>query len=225
MSQRPKPKAVVFDLDGLMFNTEELYEHVGAELLGRRGYTFEPDLMDAMMGRPNEIALRLMIDWHALDCTVEQLAAESDACFATLLQERLDVMPGLLDLLGRLEAAALPKAIATSSGRQFATHVLGRFQLEPRFHFVLTCEDIQNGKPHPEIYLLAARRLGVEPCELLVLEDSHNGCRAAIAAGAVAVAVPSGQSHRHDFTGAALVAETLADPRLLALLQLNASAA
>ena len=79
---------------------------------------------------------------------------------------------------------------------------------------------MRQGKPHPEIYLLAARRFGVAPGELLVLEDSQNGCRAAVAAGAVAVAVPAGHSRRHDFTGAALVADTLADPRLLALLQL-----
>ena len=211
----------MFDLDGLMFNTEELYEHVGAEILRRRGRTFEPELMDAMMGRPADVALRLMIDHHALDCTVDELAIESDECFATLLDARLEVMPGLLELLAALETTGVPKAIATSSGRQFADDVLGRFALAPRFEFVLTCEDITEGKPHPEIYLLAARRLALEPRELLVLEDSQNGCRAAVASGAAAVAVPAGHSRRHDFSGVALVADHLADPRLWALLGLE----
>jgi HAD superfamily hydrolase (TIGR01509 family) len=163
-----------------------------------------------------------MIDWHALDDTVERLAAETDEIFATLLDERLDVMPGFWNLIARLESAGVPKAIATSSGPAFVSDVLGRFDLARRFDFVLTCQEVEHGKPHPEIYLLAARRFGVAPGQMLVLEDSQNGCRAAVAAGAVAGAVPAGHSRRHDFTGAALVAETLADPRLVSLFELPA---
>jgi HAD superfamily hydrolase (TIGR01509 family) len=214
------PRAVVFDLDGLMFNTEELYQDVGAELLRRRGKTFEADLLDAMMGCPARVALQRMIDWHQLDATVAQLAAETDELFDTVLDERLDVMPGLLDLLNRLELAGLPRAIATSSGPAFVRKVLAKFDLERRFEFVLTCDDVTHGKPHPEIYLLAASRFARRPHELLVLEDSQNGCSAAVAAGATTVAVPGGHSLRHDFAGAALVANSLADPRSLALLGL-----
>src|SRR6185295_13669688 len=125
-----------------------------------------------------------------------------------------EFMPGLSDLLAALEAAGMPKAIATSSGPRFVRDVLSRFELEPRFQFILTCDDIVEGKPHPEIYLKAAQRFGIRSAEMLVLEDSQNGCRAAVASGAFAVAVPAGHSAGHDFTGAALVAETLADPRL-----------
>jgi HAD superfamily hydrolase (TIGR01509 family) len=221
MPDLPKPKAVVFDLDGLMFNTEDLYQEAGSEILRRRGKSFDAELLDAMMGCPADVALRRMIDWHKLDATVEELAAETDAIFDMLLDERLDVMPGLLPLLARLETAGVPKAIATSSGPGFVRTVLGAFALAPRFEFVLTCDDVSQGKPHPEIYLLAARRFGVEPRELVVLEDSHNGCRAAVAAGTIAVAVPAGHSRRHDFSGAALVADSLADPRLLDILRLE----
>lgn len=210
----------MFDLDGLMFNTEELYQNVGSEILRRRGKRFDAELVDAMMGRPAGAALQLMIDYHGLDGTVAELAAETDAIFATLLDERLEQMPGLGELLAALEGAGMPLAIATSSGPDFARTVLDKFALGPRFEFVLTCDDIRQGKPHPEIYLLAARRFGLAPGELLVLEDSQNGCRAAIAAGAIVVAVPAGPSRRHDFSGTALVAESLADPRLLALLGL-----
>jgi HAD superfamily hydrolase (TIGR01509 family) len=214
MAHHPQPRAVVFDLDGLMFNTEELYQDVGGEILRRRGKQFEADLLDAMMGRPAPIALQLMIDAHQLDATVDQLAAETDEIFAVLLDERLATMPGLLELLAALEAAGIPKAIATSSGPEFVQTVLGKFDLAPRFQFILTCQDVRQGKPYPEIYQLAARRLGLAPGEVLVLEDSQNGCRAAVAAGAVTVAVPAGHSRRHDFAGAALVATSLADPRL-----------
>ncbi len=223
MTRHPKPAAVVFDLDGLMFNTEDLYQQAGEQILRRRGKHFDDELLDAMMGRPADVALQKMIDWHGLDDTIDALAAETDQFFAALLDERLAVMPGLLDLLAALEAAALPKAIATSSGPAFAREVLAKFDLGARFRFILTCDDVRQGKPHPEIYELAARRFGIELSEMLVLEDSQNGCRAAVAAGALAVAVPSGHSLRHDFTGAALVADSLGDLRLLELLQLDAA--
>jgi len=106
------------------------------------------------------------------------------------------------------------KGIATSSRRAFVERVLAKFNCQPRFSPILTSEDITEGKPHPEIYLTAAARLGIEPAEMLVLEDSQNGCRAAVAAGAITVAVPGAHSRRHDFTGAALVAESLADRRI-----------
>ena len=218
---QPRLQAVVFDLDGLMFNTEELYQEVGAEILRRRGKPFEIELLNQMMGRPPRVSLQLMIDWHGLDATVEGLALETEAVFADILDTRLELMPGLADLLAALEAAGIPKAIATSSGPRFVTNVLGRFQLAPRFQFILTCEDIVEGKPNPEIYLKAAGRLSLEPNSVLVLEDSQNGCRAAVAAGAYAVAVPSGHSRHHDFTGARFIADTLADWRIYAALGID----
>ncbi len=214
-------RAVVFDLDGLMFNTEALYQQVGTELLRRRGRTFEPDLLDMMMGRRTVVALQIMIDWHKLSDTVESLSGESQQIFAGILETQLDQMPGLTELLAALEAAGLPKGIATSSGRPFTEHVLGRFNLAPRFEFILTGDDVVEGKPHPEVYLSAAARFPVDPRQMMVLEDSAIGCRAAVAAGAFAVAVPGGHSRSHDFSGASLVAESLADPRIYAALGLR----
>ena len=211
-------QAAVFDLDGLLVNTEELYQHVGSELLRRRGKTFGTDLLDAMMGRPPAVSLAMMIEWHGLADTVETLAAETGAIFAGLLDERLEPMPGAMDLVDALAGRGLPRAVATSSGPAFAHDVLGRVGLLDRFAFVLTSADVVNGKPDPEIYLAAAARLGVDPAAMIVFEDSHNGCRAAVAAGAVVVAVPGGHSRRHDFTGARLVADSLADPRIAGLL-------
>ena len=212
-------RAVVFDLDGLLVNTEELYQHVGSELLRRRGRTFGPDLLDAMMGRPQQVSLRIMIDWHGLADTIETLAAETREIFAGLLDTRLETMPGAVPLLDDLSARGLPHAVATSSGPDFAADVLGRVGIRDRFAFVLTSADVVRGKPDPEIYRTAASRLDVAPDAMLVLEDSEAGCRAAVAAGAVVVAVPGGHSRRHDCSGAAFVAASLADPRVGALLE------
>ncbi len=204
-------QAVVFDLDGLMFNTEDLYQQVGSEVLRRRGKEFTSDLIDQMMGRQAPKALQIMIDWHQLDDTHEELAAESMEIMFRLLPDQLQPMPGLLDLLESLEAANIPKGIATSSSRAFVTRVLDQFALTPRFSFVLTSEDITHGKPAPDVYLLSAEKHGVTPAQVMVLEDSQIGCRAAVAAGTHTVAVPEGQSEQHVFEGVKLIAESLAD--------------
>lgn len=217
----PSPRAVVFDMDGLMFNTEDVYYQVGSELLRRRGCEFSRELSDAMMGRPPQPSFEVMIQWHSLTDTWCTLAAESEELFISLLDEYLAPMHGLFDLLDRLEAAGIPKAICTSSSRRVMTAVLSRFSMEPRFQFTLTAEDIVHGKPDPEIYLKAAQRLGIKPEEMLVLEDSQAGCRAAAAAGAFAVAVPGAHSAKHDFSVASLVIRSLGDRRLYDVLELK----
>lgn len=221
MPPHPPLAAVTFDLDGLMFNTEELYQEVGGAILARRGKQITGELLNEMMGRKSNIALQLMIDWHELEETVEQLAAESAEIFGGLLPRRLAPMPGLLELLAALEAAGIPKGIATSSGRDFVTRVLGQFNLAPRFEFVIAGEDIEHGKPAPDVYLLAAQRHGVRPEEMLVLEDSQIGCQAAVAAGTYAVAVPHGQSTMHRFPGVRFEADSLADRRIYEALAIS----
>lgn len=223
IDSQPPPvaiRAVTFDLDGLMFNTEELYQEVGGILLARRGKEFTSELLDKMMGRKSNVALQLMIEHHELDATPEQLAAETAEIFGGILPQRLAPMPGLLDLLAALEAADIPKGIATSSGRAFVDRVLGVFHLAPRFAFVLASEDIEHGKPAPDVYLLAAQRHGVPPAAMMVLEDSGIGSAAAVAAGTYAVAVPHGQSRSHQFPGVELTAMSLMDDRIYAALRL-----
>ncbi len=217
------PHAVVFDMDGLMFNTEDVYWRVGTELLRRRGCRFSRDLSDTMMGRPPQTCFEVMIRWHSLNETWEELAAESEEIFLSLLDRHLASMPGLMELLAALERAGIGKAIGTSSSRRSLEAILSRFAMEPRFQFVLTAEDITHGKPDPEIYLKAAARFGIAPREMLVLEDSQTGCRSAAAAGAIVVAVPGAHSIRQDFSMAVLVLSSLADRRLYELLEIAAT--
>jgi len=214
--------SVVFDLDGLLVNTEELYQAVGSDLLRRRGKILSPDLLDAMMGRPQQVALATMIAWHNLSDSIETLAAETKKSFSALLDSRLLPMPGAVALVEALVARGTACGVATSSGPDFAHDVLERIRLRHRFAFVLTAADVVHGKPDPEIYRTAASRLKIPPHTMLVLEDSQAGCRAAVLAGAMVVAVPSGRSLQHDFTGVRLIAESLDDPRLHALLRQHA---
>lgn len=215
-----RPQAVVFDMDGLMFNTEDLYFAVGTELLRRRGHVFTRELSDAMMGRPPQASFEIMIRWHNLSDDWQTLARESEDLFIEMIQGKVVPMPGLMELLQALEAAGIPKAIATSSSRRTLKAVLAPFDLEPRFAFTLTAEDVTRGKPDPEIYLKAAARFDLPPSRVLVLEDSEAGCRAASAAGTIAVAVPAAHSARHDFSAARVIVSSLRDRKLYEILGL-----
>jgi HAD superfamily hydrolase (TIGR01509 family) len=214
-------KAVVFDMDGLIFNTEDVYTLVGTELLRRRGHYFTPELKNEMMGLTPQTSFEIMIRRCNLRETWRELAAESNILFIGLLDEHLAPMPGLMDLLAALEDAGIPKAIATSSARTLLDACLAHFDMHRRFRFFLTAENIAHGKPDPEIYLTAAARFDLNPDELLVLEDSQNGCKAAAAAGAFTVAVPAPHSRTQDFSSASMVVENLSDPRLYKVLDLK----
>jgi len=212
-NSNPTPiRAVVFDMDGLMFNSETIYDIVGQTLLERRGHTFTKKLKDAMMGLQPKFTFQVMIDMHDLDDDWQTLQIESNRIFLENIEGHLETLPGLMELLDALDAAGIPKAIGTSSCWELAEACLSRFDLIPRFEFVLTSESIANGKPNPEIYLTAAEKLGVKPEETMVLEDSHNGCKAAWSAGACTVAVPGEHSMDHDFSFVEFVADGLADP-------------
>ena len=211
-------RAVVFDLDGLMFNTEDVFNAAGEELLNRRGHVLTSELLRRMMGRRVEESFAIMIDTLQLKEDVPTLLAESQEIFDGLLDQLLAPMPGLFGLLSRIEKATLPMGVATSSSRPYLEDILGRFQLRERFHVTLTAEDVTHGKPHPEIYFKAAKSLGIHTTEMLVLEDSEAGTRAAAAADALVVSIPTEHSRGHDFSGAHYVAKSLVDPYLLGLI-------
>jgi HAD superfamily hydrolase (TIGR01509 family) len=217
----PTLSAVVFDLDGIIANTEDLYEQAGETVLGRRGKTYDADLREQIMGRPVVDAIQIMIDCHSLPDKVGDLLCECADVLQQLIATSLAPMPGVISLIDDLVSAEMPIAVATSATPEYADNVLTRLNLKHRFRFILTAADIQRGKPDPEIYLLTAERLSIAPSQMMVLEDSANGCRAAVASGAFAVAVPNRHTRNHNFSGACFVAHMLNDPRIRRTLRLS----
>jgi HAD superfamily hydrolase (TIGR01509 family) len=211
-------RAVAFDFDGLMFNTEDVYELSLVDFLGRRGIALTDAIRDGMIGRRPSDALRHLVDAAKLDEPLDLIQAELRRLFLELLDRHLRPMPSLFDLLDHLEARGIPKAVATSSDLRHLEPIFARYELRPRFQALLTAADVERGKPAPDIYLKAAAALGVSPSEMLVLEDSEAGTRAAAAAGALIVSVPSSHTARHDFSAARHVASSLGDPLIYRLL-------
>lgn len=212
-------RAIAFDMDGLLANSEDVYDLVGTETLSRRGKVFDDDLRTKMMGQTAGAALQVMIDFHQLDDTIPGLIAESEQLFWQFAEEHLQQMPAAQSLLDAIKERDLPHCLVTSGGRDYAERVLETIGLSHEFQFLITGDDVTNGKPAPEPYLTAAEQLAASAGSLMVLEDSGNGCQAGVAAGAYTVAVPNNHTQKHNFTGAAFVAQTLADPRIIEAIQ------
>lgn len=205
-------------MDGLLLNTEELYFEVFDELLKRRGLSYTHDLRRSMMGLPGAQAYDALIRGAGLIESASDLESECDEIFSGVLPNRLATMPGVIELLDMIDRLGLPHCVATSSRRSFALDSLTAVGLSERFDFILTAEEVARGKPFPDIYIEAASRMQVDPAGMLVLEDSHHGVQAAMAAGACTVAVPGDHSRDHNFSGVFQIANTLCDPLIEELL-------
>lgn len=214
----PQIKAVVFDMDGLMLNTEDIFDISGRQLLERRGMQMTKEIHHSMLGRRPDEAFQALKDLTGITDSIDDLQQETKQLFADVAKHHLNTMPGLFELLDRIEALGIPKAVATSSPRAYLQDMLNQFELLPRFQFALTAEDVTHGKPHPEIYQQAMQQLNIQPAETLVLEDSETGTKAAAAAGAFAVSVPNQHTAAGDFSMASLVVTSLLDIKLLDLL-------
>ena len=215
---RPTIRAVAFDLDGLMFDTEALFFRVASDMLQARGKVFTKEIMAAMIGRQAAIAYPAMKEMARLGESSDELLREARERFHALLDTAVHPTPGLFSLLRHLECIGMPRAVCTSSRRAYVEQLLDNHGLSHHFEFLLCAEDVAHSKPNPEIYLAAAARFGVLPGEMMVLEDSPAGLMAAVSAAAFAVAVPHEHSPADDLSAADLMATRLDDPRVLALL-------
>lgn len=212
-------RSVVFDLDGLLVDTEPIFQEAARRLLDRRGLALIPQVMQAMMGMPARQAVPYFRQHHQLDEPDELIAVEAyQLFFAILGREPAPLLPGALELLERLERKGVPKAIATSSSSAYLQRVLEPLRLLSRFDFVLTCDDVRHGKPHPEVYEKAAARFGHSPGQMAVLEDSPNGLRAAKGARARCIVVPHALVPVNELTAADAIVGSLAEAQLHDLL-------
>jgi HAD superfamily hydrolase (TIGR01509 family) len=185
-----KPAAVVFDMDGLIFDTEALYQEAMLEVAAQAGVIVTKSLFLNMVGRPWVVNRHFLLDHFGPDFAVDAFGTAWWEQFARMAPTRLALKTGVLDLLDILDMMRLPRAIATSSQLHSVHHHLAMFELAHRFDTIVAHGDTARGKPDPDPYLLAAERLGVEPGLCLALEDSHNGVRSASSAGMMTIMVP-----------------------------------
>lgn len=182
--------AVIFDMDGLMLDTEPISHRAWALATAGRGVSLPSEVLEGMIGRNERDCEGLLRDALGSSATARSLMQAWRVCYDQELRSGIPTKPGLLDLLDWLEAVSIPRAVATSSYRYRATAKLTATDLLQRFSAVVTGDEIPRGKPAPDIFIAAASRLQAAPEQCLALEDSEAGIRAALAAGMTAVMVP-----------------------------------
>ena len=213
----PAPiRAVAFDLDGLMFDTEALFARVLGGFLEERGRSLTPPILAAMLGKRAAEAYPAFKRLTGFEETPDELLAELRRRFMAEVDAAVHPTPGLIALLAHLEKRGIPRAVATSSRLEYAEGLIVRHGLREHFAFLLTAEDVTRGKPDPEIYRTAASRFGIGPRQLLVREDSPPGHAAARGAGTFAVGVPHEHSPASGLGDADLIVPRLDDPALFA---------
>ena len=193
ISPRPvrRPAAVIFDMDGLMLDTERLAARAWADAAAALGVDFDMALAQSMVGRNFVDCAAMVRARYDAEYPVAALLARWHATYDGIVErDGLVLKPGVDELLVWLEGHAVPRAVATSTRRERARSKLARTFLLSRFHELVGGDEVPLGKPAPDIYVEAARRLGASADACLVLEDSEPGVRAALAAGMMPIMVP-----------------------------------
>ncbi len=184
-------EAVVFDLDGVLIDSEQLWDGVREELARQRGGRWHPGAQRDMMGMSSPEWSRYMHERIGLPEPPEEI---NRIVVERMLERYADGppwIPGAIDAVGRIGAAYV-LGLASSSNRELIEVVLREGGIAELFRAVVSSEEVARGKPAPDVYLEAARRLGVDPSACAAVEDSHNGIHSAKAAGMACVAIPNG---------------------------------
>src|SRR5437762_9366811 len=184
------PAAVVFDMDGLLFDTEVLYQEAIQLAAAEGGHKVTFDVFNRTVGLPWAQSRTLLLAHFGDAFPVDDFQETWVRHFWVIAETRLALKPGALELLDTLDQFRLPRAIATSSSRRTVERHLTAHNLMGRFQEVVGQGDYERGKPAPDPFLKAAAQLGMEPHLCLALEDSHNGVRSASSAGMMTVMVP-----------------------------------
>jgi HAD superfamily hydrolase (TIGR01509 family) len=184
-------EAVVFDLDGVIIDSEEAWEEQRRAYAAEHGREFLPDSQERMMGMSTgEWSRHLAVD-VGIGVPPEQVATDVLDRMAVRYRSALPLVPGAVEAVRRV-ADRFPLALASSSARILIDQVLESAGLTDAFRVTLSTEEVARGKPFPDVYLEAAKRLGLRPAVCAAVEDSSNGLRSAAAAGMTVIAVPHG---------------------------------
>jgi HAD superfamily hydrolase (TIGR01509 family) len=183
-------EAVVFDLDGVLLDSEEIWNRAREELAHERGGRWHDQAQRDMMGMSSTEWSRYMADVIGLPEPPEEINREVVRRLTELYREELPAIPGAREAIERL-AARWPLGLASSSNRELIDLVLELLGVEHLFTATVSSEEVARGKPAPDVYLEAARRLGVDPTRAAAVEDSHNGILSAKAAGMRVIAIPN----------------------------------
>jgi HAD superfamily hydrolase (TIGR01509 family) len=182
--------AVIFDLDGVLADSEPSWSQIDAKLLAEYGVSYRGEYHRNVLGVNYRLAVEFYKNAFHISASVEELMRRRGEIATDFFANRVDLFPSAKTTLEQLREMKLPLAVATSSVSASARPLLDRTGIRSLFSVVITGDEVQQGKPHPDIYLLAAKKLGISPETCLVIEDSLAGIAAGKAANMRVAAIP-----------------------------------
>ena len=186
-----KPKLIIFDMDGLMFDTERIYFRAWSKIMAKYQYEFDFEVYKKLMARNSSAMERILKDIYGEGFPFEKINTERRQEGESIINtEGIPHKEGLVELLDYLEENNILKVVATSSVREKALRYLDKAGVLNRFTNIVCGSDIKESKPNPEIFEKAAQIFNTHKSECIVLEDSPNGVRAAFAAGMRCIFIP-----------------------------------
>jgi HAD superfamily hydrolase (TIGR01509 family) len=183
-------EGVIFDLDGVLLDSEHVWDEVREQLARERGGRWHERAQREMMGMSSLEWSRYMHDEIGVPDPPEEISAEVVRRLEAVYRDHLPTVPGAREAVERM-AERWPLALASSSNRELIVLALGLLGVADRFQATVSSEEVARGKPAPDVYLEAARRLAVDPNRAAAVEDSHNGIRSAKAGGMRVIAIPN----------------------------------
>lgn len=189
-AEEPALQAVLLDMDGTLVDTEDFWWGAEVEVFADLGHALREEWRQVVVGGPMSRSAGFLIEATAADIALDELSILLNDKFVQRLESGVPLMPGARRLLAELAAHRIPAALVSASHRRVVDRMLGSLGRE-NFALTVAGDELTRTKPHPDPYLTAARRLGVDPARCAVLEDTATGVAAAEAAGCQVVAVPS----------------------------------
>jgi HAD superfamily hydrolase (TIGR01509 family) len=202
-------RAIVFDMDGVLIDSEPLHLLAYQRFLADFGLTFLEEDNHNFLGMKDVDCAKHLLERHKLDITALEFVAKKEAVLHTLFLEQLKIQPGVLKTLEHAQRLNIPSAIASSATMPTIELVVEITGTRKYFRHLCSGDEVPNGKPAPDVFLLAAERLSAKPSECLVIEDTFNGVCAAKAAGMMCIAIPCQATRHQDFAHADLVLNSM----------------
>jgi len=204
-------QAIIFDMDGLMVDTEPLALLSWKKALADYDYEYGKTINERVLGLRRGDSAKVILAAADLNISPAEILSLKEAYLVEVMDQGIPVMPGLRRLVKQLASRNIPWAVATSSPLGYANIVLEKIGLIQECQAIASGEEVEHGKPDPEVYLLAAQRLAIPPGNCFALEDSALGAQAAVTAGMQTAVVPNGHTTGADFSFVDYVFDSLID--------------
>ena len=208
-------KAVIFDMDGVIIDSEPIHFETDMETMKYLGCNISKEELEKYVGTTNEYMFSDIKKNYNIEKSVEDIINyRAEIIKNKIVQSDLEPIEGIRELLIDLKDKNIPAAIASSSPKDFINIVVSKFKLQEYFKYIVSGEEVESGKPAPDVYIETAKKLGISPKECIVVEDSKNGVIAAKAAGMKCIGFQNINSGNQDLSKADIIVNSIGEIKL-----------